>query len=397
MRMTNEYLKKSEESITAYSIRLYRNRDAYGLTFQDCGNLLNEVSGEDYSEAKWRRPVQEFLKIQDYLEKENPAGLDSEQLQEIENEKIELQKEKIRMRDQKRLMNTKLRELARLEHLEEYLEEKVEEIQPIKLPRVKKKKKSDNEAMVVISDEHIGMKIDSKFNTYNIEIAKERLAKLQKETMNKVEKEGIKKLYIAHLGDGIHGAIHTTARIESEENVIQQIITLAYMLESFIEDFLQKGIEVQFCSVAGNHTRAIPNKKESLGTAENFERLLTVFLGKAFNQFDNYSQIDDEEGIIVLNIKGKIVVLVHADLDKGNGVVTKLNDMLNLSIDYIFTGHVHNAFYKEHGNAVQFGVGSLCGLDQYAISGRFSGRPSQMILTFDDDGVDYMKNLYFDW
>lgn len=392
----NEYIKRNEESITAYSIRLYRNRDAYGLTFQDCGNLLNEVSGEDYSEAKWRRPVQEFLKIQDYLEKENPAGLDSEQLQEIENEKIELQKEKIRMRDQKRLMNTKLRELARLEHLEEYLEEKVEEIQPIKLPRVKKKKKSDNEAMVVISDEHIGMKIDSKFNTYNIEIAKERLAKLQKETMNKVEKEGIKKLYIAHLGDGIHGAIHTTARIESEENVIQQIITLAYMLESFIEDFLQKGIEVQFCSVAGNHTRAIPNKKESLGTAENFERLLTVFLGKAFNQFDNYSQIDDEEGIIVLNIKGKIVVLVHADLDKGNGVVTKLNDMLNLSIDYIFTGHVHNAFYKEHGNAVQFGVGSLCGLDQYAISGRFSGRPSQMILTFDDDGVDYMKNLYFD-
>lgn len=394
--MVNEYLKKSEESITAYSIRLYRNRDAYGLTFQDCGNLLNEVSGEDYSEAKWRRPVQEFLKIQDYLEKENPAGLDSEQLQEIENEKIELQKEKIRMRDQKRLMNTKLRELARLEHLEEYLEEKVEEIQPIKLPKVKKKKKSDNEAMVVISDEHIGMKIDSKFNTYNIEIAKERLAKLQKETMNKIEKEGIKKLYIAHLGDGIHGAIHTTARIESEENVIQQIITLSYMLESFIEDFLQKGIEVQFCSVAGNHTRAIPNKKESLGTAENFERLLTVFLGKAFNQFDNYSQIDDEEGIIVLNIKGKTVVLVHADLDKGNGVVTKLNDMLNLSIDYIFTGHVHNAFYKEHGNAVQFGVGSLCGLDQYAISGRFSGRPSQMILTFDDDGVDYMKNLYFD-
>ena len=394
--MTNEYLKKSEESITAYSIRLYKNRDAYGLTFQDCGNLLNEVSGEDYSEAKWRRPVQEFLKIQDYLEKENPAGLDSEQLQEIENEKIELQKEKIRMRDQKRLMNTKLRELARLENLEDYLKETVEEIEPINLPKIKDKNKSDNEAMVVISDEHIGMKIDSKFNTYNIEIAKERLAKLQKETMDRVEKEGINKLYIAHLGDGIHGAIHTTARIESEENVIQQIITLAHMLESFVEDFVQKGIDVTFCSVAGNHSRAMPNKKESLGTAENFERLLTVFLGKAFNQFDNYSQIDDEEGIIVLDIKGKTVVLVHADLDKGNGVVTKLNDMLNLSIDYIFTGHVHNAFYKEHGNAVQFGVGSLCGLDQYAISGRFSGRPSQMILTFDDDGVDYMKNLYFD-
>ena len=392
----NEYLKRKEESITSYWIRLYKNRQAYGLTFAECGALMNEVSGTDWNEAKWRREMEGFLKVSEYLQKENPTGITSNELQEIQDEKLELQKEKLKFRDQKREFNNKLRRMARLEHLEDYLKETVEEIKPINLPKIKDKKKSDNEAMVVISDEHIGMKIDSKFNTYNIEIAKERLAKLQKETMNKVEKEGIEKLYIAHLGDGIHGAIHTTARIESEENVIQQIITLAYMLESFVEEFVQKGIEVTFCSVAGNHTRALPNKKESLGTAENFERLLTVFLGKAFNQFDNYKQIDDEEGIIVLDIKGKTVVLVHADLDKGNGVVTKLNDMLNLSIDYIFTGHVHNAFYKEHGNAVQFGVGSLCGLDQYAISGRFSGRPSQMILTFDDDGVDYMKNLYFD-
>ena len=392
----NEYIKRNEESITSYWIRLYKNRQAYGLTFAECGALMNEVSGTDWNEAKWRREMEGYLKVSEYLSEENPTGVDSDVLEEIELEKIELQKQQIKMRDQRRLMNTKLRELARLEHLENYLKETVEEIEPVNLPKIKDKNKSDSEAMVVISDEHIGMKIDSKFNTYNIEIAKERLAKLQKETMDRVEKEGINKLYIAHLGDGIHGAIHTTARIESEENVIQQIITLAHMLESFVEDFVQKGIDVTFCSVAGNHSRAMPNKKESLGTAENFERLLTVFLGKAFNQFDNYSQIDDEEGIIVLDIKGKTVVLVHADLDKGNGVVTKLNDMLNLSIDYIFTGHVHNAFYKEHGNAVQFGVGSLCGLDQYAISGRFSGRPSQMILTFDDDGVDYMKNLYFD-
>ena len=391
-----EYLKRNEEGITAYWIRLYKNKQLYGLTFAECGQLMNEVTGENWSEAKWRRPIEHYLEITNYLEEENPTGVNQDVLQEIEYQKLELEKEKIRMRDQKREFRARLRELARLEHLENYLKETVEEIEPINLPKIKDKNKSDNEAMVVISDEHIGMKIDSKFNTYNIEIAKERLAKLQKETMDRVEKEGINKLYIAHLGDGIHGAIHTTARIESEENVIQQIITLAHMLESFVEDFVQKGIDVTFCSVAGNHSRAMPNKKESLGTAENFERLLTVFLGKAFNQFDNYSQIDDEEGIIVLDIKGKTVVLVHADLDKGNGVVTKLNDMLNLSIDYIFTGHVHNAFYKEHGNAVQFGVGSLCGLDQYAISGRFSGRPSQMILTFDDDGVDYMKNLYFD-
>ena len=392
----NEYIKRKEESITSYSIRLYKNRKNYGLTFQECGDLLNEVSGEEFSEAKWRRPVQHYLEIQEYLEQENPTGVSSDVLEEIELEKIELQKQQIRMRDQKRLMNTKLRELARLEHLENYLIETIEEIEPVKIPKAKVKSESDKEAMVVISDEHVGMVINSQFNTYNIEIAKQRLQKLKDETMTKVKKEDIKKLYIAHLGDGTHGAIHTTARIESEENNIQQIITLCGMLESFIEDFLQEGIEVQFCSVAGNHTRSLPNKKDSLGTAENFERLLTVFLGKSFNQFENYTQVDDEEGLILLDIKGKKICLAHGDLDKGSGVATKLNNMLNTNIDYLFTGHVHNFFIKEHGNTIQYGVGSLCGLDSYAISGRFSGRPSQLYLTFDNDGIDDMKVVYFD-
>src|SRR5690606_6302377 len=148
MRMTNEYLKKSEESITSYWIRLYKNRQAYGLTFAECGALMNEVTGTDWNEAKWRREMEGYLKVSEYLSEENPTGVSSDVLEEIELEKIELQKQQIRMRDQKRLMNTKLRELARLEHLENYLKETVEEIEPINLPKIKDKNKSDSEAMV---------------------------------------------------------------------------------------------------------------------------------------------------------------------------------------------------------------------------------------------------------
>ena len=393
--MTN-YLKRKDETFKEYYIRLYQEKDLLGLTFKDIGLLLNEVSGNDYNEAKWRRPYEGFVQFKEMFGEGVISHSEQEILEEIKEEKLELQKEKYRMRDQKRLMNTKLRELARLEHLENHLIETIEEIEPVKIPKAKVKSESDKEAMVVISDEHVGMVINSQFNTYNIEIAKQRLQKLKDETMTKVKKEDIKKLYIAHLGDGTHGAIHTTARIESEENNIQQIITLCGMLESFIEDFLQEGIEVQFCSVAGNHTRSLPNKKDSLGTAENFERLLTVFLGKSFNQFENYTQVDDEEGLILLDIKGKKICLAHGDLDKGAGVATKLNNMLNTNIDYLFTGHVHNFFIKEHGNTIQYGVGSLCGLDSYAISGRFSGRPSQLYLTFNNEGIDDMKVVYFD-
>lgn len=391
----NEYIKRSEESITAYWIRLYKNRQAYGLTFKECGDLMNEVAGTDWNEAKWRREMEGYLKVSEHLEMENPTGLDSSQLQEIQEEKLELEKEKIRMRDQRRILNTKIREMARLEHLEEYLKENVESIMPMEMS-VTQQRNNEKEAMVVLSDFHIGMVINNKYTKYNKEIAKDRLNKVKQEVYNKLKQESISKLHIVHLGDGTHGHIHSTARIESEENVIEQLVSVSQMLESFIETFVQEGYDVTFYSVAGNHSRSIPNKKDSLGTAESFERLITVFLGKAFSKFDNYSQIDDEVGIINLDIKGKSIALAHGDMDLSKDAISKLESLLNKRVDYLFTGHVHNAYYKEVGQSVHIGVGSLCSLDSYAINKRFSGKPSQLYLTFDDNGIDSMKVVYLD-
>ena len=395
MRMTNEYLKKSEESITAYSIRLYRNRDAYGLTFQDCGNLLNEVSGEDYSEAKWRRPVQEFLKIQDYLEKENPAGLDSEQLQEIENEKIELQKEKIRMRDQKRLMNTKLRELARLEHLENYLKETVEQFEPIKLNGIKKDKvDNEKELLVGLSDWHIGMSINSKFNTFNKEIAIKRLSKLQSKTMDKVIKENIQTIHIANLGDLIHGLIHVSARVASEENTIEQVITASEMVKEFIKPFLDLGIQVEYYNICGNHSRVVANKSESGGEEESFEKLILTIVDTAFSQYKNYNSTGSEFGMIEVNIKNEKIVLAHGHLDKGNGIVNKLPQMLGYPPTLVFTGHFHSELLKDYGITTHIISGALCGSDDYATNLRLAGKPSQKILIITDDGIEENNTIY---
>ena len=392
----NEYLKRKEESITAYSIRLYKNREAYGLTFKEIGKLLNEVTGNNYSEAKYRRPIQHFLEINSYLEQENPTGLDNEQLLEIEDSKLELEKEKIRMRDQRRIMNVKLREMARLEHLKNYLEETVEEIEPVNIPVVKRNKDNDKVMLATLSDWHIGADIDNIFNKFNNEVAKERISKYKSQVIEKMEKENIKKIHIVNLGDSIMGHIHVTARIEAEQNAIEQIIKASQYFEEFIKDFVLEGYDVTFSNIGGNHNRIIPNKKDSLGTSESFERLVTVYLNKAFGRFNNYKQIDDEYGIIQLEIKNKKVVCAHGDMDYGVNVVSKVNELLNDNIDYLFTGHVHNAFYKEYGKATHIGIGSLMGADSYATYKRYSSRPSQSYFVFDDNGIDEMKIVYLD-
>ena len=391
----NEYIKRNEESVTSYWIRLYKNRQSYGLTFKECGQLMNEVTGEDWNEAKWRREMEGFLKVSEYLQKENPTGITSNELQEIQDEKLELQKEKLKFRDQKREFNNKLRRMARLEHLNDYLKETVEQFDPIKLDGFKKDEvDNEKELLVGLSDWHIGMSINSKFNTFNKEIAIKRLSKLQQKTMDKVLKEDIQTIHIANLGDLIHGLIHVSARVSSEENTIEQVITASEMVKGFIKPFLDLGIQVEYYNICGNHSRIVANKSESGGEEESFEKLILTIIDTAFSRYSNYNSTGSEFGMIEVNIKNEKVVLAHGHLDKGNGIVNKLPQMLGYPPTLVLTGHFHSESIKDYGVTTHIISGALCGSDDYATNLRLAGKPSQKMLVITDDGIEENNTIY---
>lgn len=392
--MINEYMKRKEESITSYSIRLYKNRKNYGLTFQECGDLLNEVSGEDFSEAKWRRPVQHYLEIQEYLEQENPTGVDNNLLEEIELEKIELQKQQMKMRDQKREMTSKIRRLARLEHLEDYLKEVTEELEPVSLPVEQQQENNSSEAMVVLSDWHLGAEFDGRFNKFNSDVARYRINKVKQKTYNKVKKEGIQTLHIANLGDMVHGIIHVSTKIQSEEDVIQQVITASEYLKDFIGTFLQEGIYVKYYNVIGNHGRVTPSKNDVAGIEENFEKLILTILDTAFSQYLNYESIGCQDGLIETEIVGKKLILTHGNFDKNTNAAHRLPQLLGYVPDYIISGHIHHDTSKDFGRTMHIVNPSLIGADDYATSGRFGGRAGQKIITFDENDIDSITNIY---
>ena len=391
----NEYIKKDYESLISYWIRLYKNRQSYGLTFKECGQLMNEVTGEDWNEAKWRREMEGFLKVSEYLQKENPTGITSNELQEIQDEKLELQKEKLKFRDQKREFNNKLRRMARLEHLNDYLKETVEQFEPIKLDGFKKDEvDNEKELLVGLSDWHIGMSINSKFNTFNKEIAIKRLSKLQQKTMDKVLKEDIQTIHIANLGDLIHGLIHVSARVSSEENTIEQVITASEMVKGFIKPFLDLGIQVEYYNICGNHSRIVANKSESGGEEESFEKLILTIIDTAFSRYSNYNSTGSEFGMIEVNIKNEKVVLAHGHLDKGNGIVNKLPQMLGYPPTLVLTGHFHSESIKDYGVTTHIISGALCGSDDYATNLRLAGKPSQKMLVITDDGIEENNTIY---
>ena len=389
----NEYLKRKEESITSYSIRLYKNRKNYGLTFQECGDLLNEVSGEDFSEAKWRRPIQHYLEIQEYLEQENPTGVDSDVLEEIELEKIELQKQQIRMRDKKRELNALIRRQARLENLEDYFKEVTENFEGVSLPKTKSNVDDKKEAAIVISDWHIGMKFDGRFNTFNHEVAEQRIAKVKDKTLDTVRKENIDTLHIANLGDMISGGIHVSTRVQAEEDVIQQVIRASEYLKQFVKTFLDEGIQVKYYNIIGNHGRYQSNKSEVAGIEENFEKLILTILDTAFSNYDNYNSTGCRDGIIETEISGQKIILAHGDYDKSTNAALRLPQLFSYVPNYIITGHIHHSTSKDFGVTEHIVNPSLIGSDDYATGGRFGGKPGQKLILFNETDIESITTI----
>lgn len=389
-----EYLKRNEEGITAYWIRLYKNKQLYGLTFAECGQLMNEVTGENWSEAKWRRPIEHYLEITSYLEEENPTGLTNDALVEIELAKEELQKEKVKYSDQKREYRNRLRSLARLEHLEDFLKQEYEVYEPVKLETKMLKDKSDKEMIVMLSDWHIGMQIDNQFNKFNIEVAKERIGKLRERMMEKVEQDDIGTVHIAQLGDLVNGSIHISTRIANEEDIIQQIIITANLLQEFVKPLIDKGINVEYYNIIGNHGRVSPNKMETAGIDENFEKLLFTMMSTYYRECDNFHAHDSKDGLITAKIKNLDFCFAHGDFDKGAGVIAKLPQLFGCVFDYVLTGHLHRESIMDYGKTTHITNSALCGSDDYAMQLRLSSKPSQKILVLDNTGVIENNTIY---
>lgn len=389
-----EYLKRNEEGITAYWIRLYKNKQLYGLTFAECGQLMNEVTGENWSEAKWRRPIEHYLEITSYLEEENPAGLTNDALVEIELAKEELKKEKVKYSDQKRENMSRLRSLARLEHLEDFLKQEYEVYEPVKLETKMLKDKSDKEMIVMLSDWHIGMQIDNQFNKFNIEVAKERIGKLRERMMEKVEQDDIGTVHIAQLGDLVNGSIHISTRIANEEDIIQQIIITANLLQEFVKPLIDKGINVEYYNIIGNHGRVSPNKMETAGIDENFEKLLFTMMTTYYRDCDNFHAHDSKDGLITAKIKNLDFCFAHGDFDKGTGIIAKLPQLFGYVFDYVLTGHLHRESIMDYGKTTHITNSALCGSDDYAMQLRLSSKPSQKILILDDTGVIENNTIY---
>jgi predicted phosphodiesterase len=302
----------------------------------------------------------------------------------------EIRREKQKLFDERAAFNKSNRDIARLQQDLDYLEEviKANQYEPIQV--IQNHAHNDNDLVVLLSDLHIGLNVKSSFGEYNSDIAKQMIAKYLQKVINAIELYKIQNVYVILLGDFINGNIHPTVQLQNRENVIEQIQLASEITSDFIYNIAKHCENVIVNSVGGNHSRL--SKKDEVMRDERLDNLVIWYAKAKLNNIANI-RFDDNENIdptISKNtIRGNVYYSVHGDYDSySESGINKLVAVTKEFPKAIFYGHLHKNSYDDINDIKIIRSGSFAGTyDDYTISKRINGKPSQAMCVVDETGI----------
>lgn len=363
--------------------------------WKDWEKLSQKVGYAGNAEAyrKWVYAMQvkkgEQNKQTNIINKQTIEECSNDEISEnIQRQLEELEKKKIQVNDRKNSYKRLIRDSARVEDFKNLLVDATKNLSPLPIVTSKPKGNSNVEAILLISDLHIGVECNNFYNKYNSEIAKHRVAKLVEDTINYCHKNNVYKLNVCNLGDLVHGIIHTSARIEQEMDVTKQIMTAAEIIAEALGRLQIAAPVVTYRSVVDNHSRAVASKEDSI-EKENFSNIIDWWIKERLKntniQFEN-DNIDEGIGKFKL-FNGKNVMFAHGHNDSINSVFQSWVGATGEYIHYCLIGHYHCEKFKSFQNSRIIVNGSIVGTEQYALSKRLFSKPSQTLLIFDNDNT----------
>lgn len=278
-----------------------------------------------------------------YQEKFTNEYCSDEEIEKLESLKNEIYKEKIKYQDARREYRKHLSAEARYENLADILREEVKKLNDLptyKLGENVKKNITPKYAILQLSDWHAGAIVDTQWNYYSIDVMRDRA----KQLANKVKKHAlinnITDLMIEINGDMVHGIINVSNRVQSEEDVVSQIIIVAEVLANLINEIKPYFKNIKVVTTLGNHGRLISDKKASVAK-ENMEMLIPEFLRL---RLDKSITIISSQGLDFTKYEfgGKTICLAHGQNDKINSVIENFAKMYKTVPDEIHLGHTHS-------------------------------------------------------
>ena len=397
MVLSIELAKRADESEIQYSWRLYSHVKSGEMTWLELADLMNKYCREDESEYRTESAYRKRIQAASaYFDEVFSNQLDDNLVLEIREERRELEKERVKIRDERNEYRRLLREQARRESLTELIERTVKEYKPVYNIENTAVDNSDNDLIVHLTDIHYGIKIDSYFNKYDDDVLIDRLSRFMAKIKEVKGRHNPENCYIILGGDEISGLIHNSLRLESNKNVIEQTIFISEIITDFIAKLSPMFKSVNIGFVSGNHGRINPDK-EFGEKGENFENFIPAYLKVRLKLYDNLTFVDNkiDESIGHINVRGNEVYYTHGDKDTVHNVVQRLKLMISEKVDLVYMGHRHTNGMTTVYTAKVIESGCLSGADNYCADKRLFSYPQQTISVVNKDGLECLYNVTF--
>lgn len=393
----NDWPKLSGETDAQYVYRVCRSKDEIG-TWTDVAGVINETLGWDKGECAYRKTWKAYQDLQQVSEVDTAST--EELLESIREERRELEKARVKMRDERNEVSRLLRAKARGESMRELIERRVESYDPAEYERLDVLQcvgQGDCDLIVHLTDLHAGLHINNYCNRYNGDIMMYRLRKYAGKIAEIWRRHNAKKCYVVLGGDLVNGAIHVNSRLENNENVIDQVVSASEAVSWFVTEMSKLFLSVDVYSVPGNHSRVFPNKEDN-EHGEYLDRLVTYYLQAKCAQINNIHICDtDLDGSMVrFAVRGENVFAVHGDKDTPTGVVNSLTMMTGMKPDIVLMGHRHTNGLTTVYDTKVYESGCVDGPDNYCMDKRLKNKPEQTVLVVNDLGLDCAYDVKLD-
>lgn len=378
-----EYKRFDGETDDALILRICRDKDIIG-SWEDVCEILNSLLGANYRPNTYRNRFQNY----DKFRQADLGTTESSLLEEIKEQRKELEKERIKFRDERNEYNRIIREEARKESYIDMVKRMLSDYAPKSLNYTTPPSyKSDTDMVLVVSDLHCGIEVNHYLNHFDSDILADRFVTcLSKviEIQNRHQSENITVL----ISEVISGLIHENLRCENNENIIEQFLTVAQYISDFLTELSKHFNNVEVLVMPGNHSRVTPKKESSL-KGENIDNLLIPYLSAVLQNISNihFHKNNIDESIAMFSVRNNTIYAVHGDKDAPNNVVQNLTMQYGICPKLIYMGHRHKNSMETIYNTKVISAGCWSGVDNYAIDNRYNTRPETVLSVINENGL----------
>lgn len=391
--------RHNDETELMYIMRIgsYKESGLIDMTWKELANVFNKNlrdDGSEWTESAYRKKYQGMKRYESL-----PVN-HADETEELKNLKRELEKEKVKVRDERNEYRRLIREEARKES---YMDQIVSAIErsaskyclEYKQPETDIAFK-DTSMIIPLSDLHTGIEYKNFWNEFNEDVLKKRLNHYLDRIFEIQARHGCSEAFVV-ISEVVSGIIHPTLRIESNMDLIDQFLTAMDYISDFISELSKRFKNISVYVVPGNHSRLNPKKDQDIAH-ENMDNLIIPFLSAKMQNFKTvyFGENTFDQSIAVFPVRKLVVAAAHGDKDTPQNVVEHIQTLVNVRPNICLLGHRHTNAMITDGNVKVVQTGCLCGIGDYEIGLRLRNKPEQTVLIInDEEGLDCLYDVKF--